>query len=61
MESAGNSQGEVRPDAANGYVLDAISAMMTYRSKLCASEWGDRHLEEMTDQLMLPRRRPTDG
>jgi hypothetical protein len=51
----------VRPDAANGYVLDAMPAMMTYRSKLCASEGDDRHLEEMTDQLMPSPLRPTDG
>jgi hypothetical protein len=43
----------VRPDAVNGYVLDAIPAMMMYRSKMCASEWKDRDLEEMIDQLML--------
>ncbi|MDH6628766.1 AcrR family transcriptional regulator [Streptomyces sp. LBL] len=49
---------EVRPDAANGYVFDAIPAMMMYRSKMCASEWSDRDLEEMIDQLMLPLVRP---
>ncbi len=31
----------MRPDAANGYVFDAIPAMMMYRSKMCASEWKD--------------------
>ncbi|KOU71528.1 TetR family transcriptional regulator [Streptomyces sp. MMG1533] len=50
---------EVRADAANGYVFDVIPAMMMYRSKMCASEWSDRDLEEMIDQLMLPLLRPT--
>ncbi|WP_079161276.1 TetR/AcrR family transcriptional regulator [Streptomyces fodineus] len=54
----GIERGEVRPDAANGYVLDAIPAMMMYRSKMCASEWSDRDLEDMIDQLMLPLLRP---
>ncbi|MER6734374.1 TetR/AcrR family transcriptional regulator [Streptomyces puniciscabiei] len=54
----GIGRGEVRPDAANGYVFDAIPAMMMYRSKMCASEWSDRDLEEMIDQLMLPLLRP---
>ncbi|MEU6070277.1 MULTISPECIES: TetR/AcrR family transcriptional regulator [Streptomyces] len=56
----GIGRGEVRPDAANSYVFDAIPAMMMYRSKMCASEWTDRDLEEMVDQLMLPLLRP-DG
>ncbi|MFJ9815292.1 TetR/AcrR family transcriptional regulator [Streptomyces sp. NPDC101151] len=54
----GIGRGEVRSDAANGYVFDAIPAMMMYRSKMCASEWSDRDLEEMIDQLMLPLLRP---
>ncbi|KMS76048.1 TetR family transcriptional regulator [Streptomyces viridochromogenes] len=54
----GIERGEVRPDAANGYVFDAIPAMMMYRSKMCGSEWSDRDLEEMIDQLMLPLLRP---
>ncbi|MFD8215581.1 TetR/AcrR family transcriptional regulator [Streptomyces sp. NPDC007896] len=45
---------EVRPDAANSYVFDVIPAMMMYRSKVCASEWSERDLEEMIDQLMVP-------
>jgi AcrR family transcriptional regulator len=56
--SRGIERGEVRPGAANGYVLDAIPAMMMYRSKMCTSEWNDRDLEEMIDQLMLPLLRP---
>ncbi|MGW6738838.1 TetR/AcrR family transcriptional regulator [Streptomyces sp. NPDC055013] len=55
----GIERGEVRTDAANGYVFDAIPAMMMYRSKMCMSEWNDRDLEEMVDQLMLPLLRPT--
>lgn len=47
-------RGEVRADATNGYVFDAVPAMMRYRSKMCASEWNDQDLEEMTDRLMLP-------
>ncbi|MBD9735367.1 TetR/AcrR family transcriptional regulator [Streptomyces sp. H28] len=54
----GIQRGEVRPDAANGYVCDAIPAMMMYRTKMCASEWADRDLEEMVDQLMVPLLRP---
>ncbi|MFJ8629174.1 TetR/AcrR family transcriptional regulator [Streptomyces sp. NPDC093568] len=54
----GIDRGEVRDDAANGYVFDAIPAMMMYRSKMCTSEWNDRDIEEMVDQLMLPLLRP---
>ncbi|NGO07274.1 TetR/AcrR family transcriptional regulator [Streptomyces sp. HC44] len=50
----GIARGEVRPDAANGYVFDAIPAMLMYRSKVCASEWNEQDLEEMVDQLMVP-------
>lgn len=50
----GIKRGEVRPDAANPYVFDAIPAMMMYRSKVCASEWSDQDLQEMIDQLMVP-------
>ncbi|MFF8952658.1 TetR/AcrR family transcriptional regulator [Streptomyces sp. NPDC014940] len=49
---------EVRPDADNGYVFDAVPAMMMYRSKMCASEWSDHDLEEMIDRLMMPLLRP---
>ncbi|KOG37703.1 TetR/AcrR family transcriptional regulator [Streptomyces resistomycificus] len=55
----GIERGEVRGDAANGYVFDAIPAMMMYRSKMCASEWNDRDVEDMIDQLMVPLLRPT--
>jgi hypothetical protein len=51
----------VRPDAANSYVFDAIPAMMMYRSKVCASEWNERDIEEMIDQLMVPLLRPTSA
>ncbi|MPY61335.1 TetR/AcrR family transcriptional regulator [Streptomyces spongiae] len=54
----GIERGEVRPDAVNGYVFDAIPAMMMYRSKVCASEWSERDIEEMIDQFMLPLLRP---
>ncbi|MBD0843930.1 MULTISPECIES: TetR/AcrR family transcriptional regulator [unclassified Streptomyces] len=54
----GIQRGEVRPDAANSYVIDAIPAMMMYRAKMCASEWNDQDLAEMIDQLMLPLLRP---
>jgi AcrR family transcriptional regulator len=57
----GIKRGEVRPDAANGYVFDVIPAMMMYRSKMCASEWSDRDIEEMIDQLMVPLLRPQRG
>ncbi|WP_210589126.1 TetR/AcrR family transcriptional regulator [Streptomyces sp. GESEQ-35] len=54
----GIERGEVRADAANGYVVDVIPAMMMYRSKMCASEWPDHDIEEMVDQLMVPLLRP---
>jgi AcrR family transcriptional regulator len=54
----GIERNEVRSGAANGYVIDAIPAMMMYRSKMCGSEWEDRDLEEMIDQLMVPLLRP---
>ncbi|MGW2704629.1 TetR/AcrR family transcriptional regulator [Streptomyces sp. NPDC001340] len=54
----GIGRGEVRSDAANGYVFDAIPAMMMYRSKMCGCEWNEQDLEEMIDQLMLPLLRP---
>ncbi|MFE7762173.1 TetR/AcrR family transcriptional regulator [Streptomyces sp. NPDC057438] len=50
----GIRRGEVRPDAANSYVFDAIPAMMMYRSKMCGSEWSERDIEELIDQLMVP-------
>ncbi|MER8009844.1 TetR/AcrR family transcriptional regulator [Streptomyces sp. NPDC094149] len=57
----GIARNEVRSDAANGYVFDAVPAMMMYRSKMCGSEWSDRDLEEMVDQLMVPLLRPSGG
>lgn len=50
----GIRRGEVRPDAANSYVFDAIPAVMMYRSKVCGSEWSERDIEELIDQLMVP-------
>jgi AcrR family transcriptional regulator len=52
---------EVRPDAANSYVFDAIPAIMMYRSKMRGSEWNDSDIEEMIDQLMVPLLRPDNG
>ncbi|MET9255282.1 TetR/AcrR family transcriptional regulator [Streptomyces sp. NPDC048182] len=54
----GIERGDVRPGAANGYVLDAVPAVMMYRSKISACEWTDREIEEMIDQLMVPLLRP---
>jgi AcrR family transcriptional regulator len=54
----GIERNEVRPEAANGYVFDAVPAMMMYRSKMCDCEWSDSEIEEMIDQLMLPLLRP---
>ncbi|MGC9437500.1 TetR/AcrR family transcriptional regulator [Streptomyces sp. WG5] len=54
----GIERGEVRREASNGYVFDAIPAMMMYRSKVCGSEWTDQEIEEMIDQLMVPLLRP---
>ncbi|MDN0197536.1 TetR/AcrR family transcriptional regulator [Streptomyces sp. S.PNR 29] len=56
----GIERGEVRSGAANGYVFDAIPAMMMYRSKISGCEWSDRELEDMIDHLMVPLLRP-DG
>ncbi|MFF3204189.1 TetR/AcrR family transcriptional regulator [Streptomyces sp. NPDC002962] len=56
--SRGIGRGEVRSDAANGYVFDVIPAMMMYRSKMCGCEWNDHELDEMIDRLMLPLLRP---
>ncbi|MFB7933426.1 TetR/AcrR family transcriptional regulator [Streptomyces sp. NPDC056039] len=55
----GMRRGEVRLDAANGYVFDAIPAMMMYRSKMCGCEWQDHEIEEMIDELMVPLLRPS--
>jgi AcrR family transcriptional regulator len=55
----GIQRGEVRSDAANGYVFDAIPAMMMYRSKMCGCEWNDHEIEEMIDHLMVPLLRPS--
>ncbi|MEU2597988.1 TetR/AcrR family transcriptional regulator [Streptomyces hirsutus] len=55
----GIERGEVRADAANSYVFDAVPAMMMYRSKVCGSEWADVEVEEMIDLLMVPLLRPT--
>jgi AcrR family transcriptional regulator len=54
----GIERGEVRADASNGYVYDAIPAMMMYRAKVCGSEWNEVDIEEMVDRLMLPLLRP---
>jgi AcrR family transcriptional regulator len=56
----GIERGEVREEAANSYVFDAVPAMMMYRSKVCGSEWTDQEIEEMIDRLMVPLLRP-DG
>lgn len=55
----GIERGEVRPDAANGYVFDAIPAMMMYPSKMCGCEWQDQEIEEMIDQLVVPLLQPS--
>ncbi|MGW3497555.1 TetR/AcrR family transcriptional regulator [Streptomyces sp. NPDC001020] len=57
----GIERGEVRSDAANGYVFDAIPAMMMYRAKMNDCEWGEQDLEGMIDQLMVPLLRPERG
>ncbi|PNG16851.1 hypothetical protein C1J00_39730 [Streptomyces cahuitamycinicus] len=51
-------RGEVRPEVVNGYVFDAIPAMMMYRSKMCGCECWDGEVEETIDQLMPPLLRP---
>ncbi|WP_329333889.1 TetR/AcrR family transcriptional regulator [Streptomyces sp. NBC_00663] len=55
----GIERGEVRGDAANSYVFDAMPAMMMYRSKMSGSEWSDQELQEMIDQFMVPLLRPS--
>ncbi|MET7276432.1 TetR/AcrR family transcriptional regulator [Streptomyces flaveolus] len=54
----GIERGEVREEAANSYVFDAVPAMMMYRAKVCGSEWTDQEVEEMIDRLMVPLLRP---
>ncbi|MEU3698428.1 TetR/AcrR family transcriptional regulator [Streptomyces griseoviridis] len=54
----GIERNEVRSDAANGCVFDAVPAMMMYRSKVCGCEWSDPEIETMIDQLMVPLLRP---
>ncbi|MGW3950639.1 TetR/AcrR family transcriptional regulator C-terminal ligand-binding domain-containing protein [Streptomyces sp. NPDC004752] len=54
----GMERGEARPDAAKGYVHDAIPAMMMHRTEICGSEWSDRDIDVLIDQLMLPLLRP---
>lgn len=50
----GIERGEVWSGAANSYVADVIPALMMYRSMVCGSEWDERDLEEMIDQVMVP-------
>lgn len=57
----GIERGEACSGAANGCVLDAVPAMTMYRSKMCGSEWSDREIEEMIDQIMPPLLRPDAG
>jgi AcrR family transcriptional regulator len=54
----GIERGEVREEAANSYVFDAVPAMMMYRAKVCGSEWTDQEVQEMIDRLMVPLLRP---
>ncbi|MER7968369.1 TetR/AcrR family transcriptional regulator [Streptomyces sp. NPDC005840] len=57
----GIERGEVRSDAADDHVFDAIPAMLMYRSKMYGCEWSDRELEEMVDRFALPLLRPGVG
>ncbi|MDT0438852.1 MULTISPECIES: TetR/AcrR family transcriptional regulator [Streptomyces] len=57
----GIARGEVRSDAADDHVFDAIPAMLMYRSKMYGCEWSDRELEEMVDRFALPLLRPGVG
>lgn len=43
---SGIARGEVRADALGDLVLDVIPAMMTYRSKVCGSEWPDAEMAD---------------
>lgn len=54
----GIERGEVRPDADNEYVLDAVPAMLMYRTKMCASEWQPTDIEGLIDCMMMPLLRP---
>ncbi|MYU24996.1 TetR/AcrR family transcriptional regulator [Streptomyces sp. SID8352] len=55
----GAERGEVRPDAADGHLVDVIPAMMMYRTKVYGSEWADGEIEELIDRVMVPLLRPT--
>jgi hypothetical protein len=57
----GIARSEVRSDAADDHVFDAIPAMLMYRSKMYGCEWSDRELEEMVDRFALPLLRPGVG
>ncbi|MGW6703385.1 TetR/AcrR family transcriptional regulator [Streptomyces sp. NPDC054956] len=50
----GIDRGDVRPDATGPFVVDVIPAMMMYRAKVCASEWGDVDIAAMIDEVMVP-------
>ncbi|MEU3063079.1 TetR/AcrR family transcriptional regulator [Streptomyces subrutilus] len=54
----GVARGDVRADATGPFVVDAIPAMMMYRSKVCGSEWPEADIEAMIDGLMVPLLRP---
>ncbi|MEV6395836.1 TetR/AcrR family transcriptional regulator [Streptomyces sp. NPDC051907] len=52
--SRGVERGDVRPGVAGDLVFDVIPGLMMYRSKVCGSEWPDRDIAEMIDQVMVP-------
>ncbi|MFI1454589.1 hypothetical protein [Streptomyces roseus] len=44
----------MRADMEDPLVTDAIVAVMMYRAKVCGSEWADRGITELTDQVTVP-------
>ncbi|MFF3313953.1 TetR-like C-terminal domain-containing protein [Streptomyces sp. NPDC003035] len=50
----GIQRGDVRADATDDLLSDVIPALMTCRSKMCASEWTDAEIAAMIDRIMMP-------
>ncbi|MFF8845084.1 TetR/AcrR family transcriptional regulator [Streptomyces sp. NPDC015127] len=57
----GVARGDVRADATCDLVFDVIPGLLMYRSKVCGSEWPDKDIAEMIDQVMVPLLRPGSG
>lgn len=54
-------RGDVRADATGDLLVDVIPGLMMYRSKVWGSEWPDKDIAEMIDQVMMPLLSPRRG